>query len=510
VLPVTRPAAGPVRSPSPDLTILNSIATPGMVKVRSFTLAKVGSVVTLDDGSITVADGDGRLGRTVEPPPCAVAGAASGGRGLLALCTDGRLFGHEGGRWTSAGRAPAAAGLAGWPESHVWGPGGLYREHADGRWIRLVTGPVTAAAVSADGLAWSDGVRLVISDRRGAERALAMPSHGISHLALHGGDLWAVDGRGRVLRSGGGLLPWREPLPPTLRAAALAGDGTRLIMVLDDGLLAAWRAEPCDSPWQAGTGDRPGALREPRGVAVAPAGWFVVADTRNYRVQWFDRDGACLDRWGQRGAGVGQFEDPAGVAVAGDGTLAVADTWNGRVQVLEPGGAALVAVQGLYGPRGVLWWHDDVLFIADTGNQRVLRWSPGDHEPVVVAALAAKPIGLARAGELLAVALPAAGHIALLDPTSGAIRTTLEVPSWRGGKEVEAYLATLPDGRLAASSPEAGRLWLVDPGGEARPKELADGLQGASGVGILPDGTVVVSLTWGHRLARVPLAIPPG
>jgi YYY domain-containing protein len=509
VLGATGPMATPVTPPSPEVEVLDRLAVPGAVTVRSLTLRRVGAVLALSDGAIVVTDAGGRLSERIAPPPCPVMGAAESSRGLLALCADGRLLRHDEERWAPAGQAPAAAGLTARPDLHVWGPGGLYRRHENNDWLRLVTGPVVAAAVSADGLAWFDGTRLVISDRRGAERTLAPPANGISHLALRSGDLWAVDGRGRLLRSGGGLLPWREALAPQTRAAAVAGDGARLFMILDDGLLATWRSEACDSPWELPTGERPGALREPRGIAVAPAGWFVVADTRNYRVQWFDRDGVCLDRWGERGGGVGQFEDPAGVAVAADGTLAVADTWNGRIQVLGPDDAATIAADGLYGPRGVFWWHDGRLFIADTGNQRVLQWRRGMDEAVTLTEFTAKPVGLARTGDLLAVALPAAGHIALLDPASGATRTTLEVPSWHGGREVEAYLAALPDGRLLASSPEAGKLWLVDPKGQPAPLEFRHGLHGASGVGVLPDGTVVVALTWEHRLARFPLAGAP-
>jgi sugar lactone lactonase YvrE len=226
-------------------------------------------------------------------------------------------------------------------------------------------------------------------------------------------------------------------------------------------------------------------------------------------VQWFDQDGTCLDAWGQRGAGVGQFEDPAGVAVAGDGTLAVADTWNGRVQVLAPDGDVRVVAQGLYGPRSVLWWPDGRLFIADTGNERILHWRPGMDEAAELVKLDAKPFGLAIAGDRLAVAVPTRSLIALLDPDSGEPRGEVSVPAWPHERETEAYLATLPDGRLLASVEPAGELWLVDvqAGSSAR---FASGLDGVTGVGVLPDGQVIVALTRNHRLARVGLTVPPG
>jgi uncharacterized membrane protein len=508
VLPAAPAAAAPLTSPSRDVTLLGQLTAPGAVTVRALTLGAGGGVVTLADGSIALADRDGRVGRTVEPPSCQAVGAAESGGDLLALCGDGHLLRRDGERWVAAGQAPAAGGLAGWPELHVWGPGGLYRRDSEGNWLRLVTGPVAAAAVSADGLAWFDGARLTVSDRRGAERTLAAPAHGVTRLALHSGDLWAVDGRGRLLRSGGGLLPWREALPPAVGVAAVASGDARLIMVLDDGTLAEWRSEPCDSPWETGAGDRRGALQEPRGIAVAPAGWFVVADSRNYRVQWFDRDGTCLDDWGQRGAAVGQLEDPAGVALAGDGTLAIADTWNGRVQVLAPDGEVQVVAQGLYGPRGVLWWHDGRLLIADTGNQRLLQWRRGMAEAVTLTRLDAKPFGLAAVGGKLAVALPTLSRVALLDPDSGAPGGEVRMPAWPADRETEAYLAPLPDGRLLATAGLAGEVWLIDvPAGSS--SRLVSGLDGVTGVGVLPEGRVIAALTKDHRLTRVRVEIPP-
>ena len=225
-------------------------------------------------------------------------------------------------------------------------------------------------------------------------------------------------------------------------------------------------------------------------------------------MQWFDRDGACLDRWGARGAGVGQLEDPAGVAVAADGTLAVADTWNGRIQLLSTDGTAAVVASGLYGPRGVLWWRDGRLFIADTGNQRLLQWRRGMAEPTQLVKLDAKPFGLAAAGDRLAVALPTRSRVVLLDPDTGEQRGEVAVPVWPAAPETEACLATLPDGRLVASAGLAGELWLVDPnsGGVTR---LASGLDGVTGIAVLPDGRLVAALTRDHRLERLSVTIPP-
>jgi sugar lactone lactonase YvrE len=157
----------------------------------------------------------------------------------------------------------------------------------------------------------------------------------------------------------------------------------------------------------------------------------------------------------------------------------------------------------------VLWWPDGRLFIADTGNERILHWRRGMDEAAELVKLDAKPHGLATAGDRLAVAVPTRSLVALLDPDSGERRGEVSVPAWPSDRETEAYLAALPDGRRLASVEPAGELWLVDvrAGTSAR---FASGLDGVTGVGVLPDGQVIVALTRSHRLARVGVAIPPG
>jgi hypothetical protein len=46
----------------------------------------------------------------------------------------------------------------------------------------------------------------------------------------------------------------------------------------------------------------------------------------------------------------------------------------------------------------------------------------------------------------------------------------------------------------------------VEAGSSAR---LVSGLDGVTGIGVLPDGQVIAALTRDHRLARVRVAVPP-
>jgi hypothetical protein len=112
-------------------------------------------------------------------------------------------------------------------------------------------------------------------------------------------------------------------------------------------------------------------------------------------------------------------------------------------------------------------------------------------------------IGLAWAGRLVATAVPSDGAIFLVDPDSGETVRRLEVPGWSSGKQQEGYLALLPSGKLAASAPSPGELWVVDPTGDSPPRLLRGGLPGLTAITLMPDGDLLGSLTWAHKLVRI-------
>jgi hypothetical protein len=103
------------------------------------------------------------------------------------------------------------------------------------------------------------------------------------------------------------------------------------------------------------------------------------------------------------------------------------------------------------------------------------------------------------------VATPAAGSLTLVDPIDGSVLRTLKVPGWDSGEQQEGYLVVLPGGELAASAPQPGEIWVVDPGGEAEPRLLQGELPGVTDMAIRDDGMLVASLTWDHRLVRIAL-----
>ena len=255
----------------------------------------------------------------------------------------------------------------------------------------------------ARGLRGATAARLgsIAALRRSSSKA---PSRRIT-LAWQGPILWALDATG-LHKSSGAVLRWRRGFEGLESVVAVDGSLTRLWLVLHDGMVLQTSEVTCPSPWRSAGDTAARGLDQPRGLAVSPDGWFVVADTLNHRLRWYSGHGLCMDSEGAEGSGPGEFSEPSGLALWPDGTLAVADTWNGRVQLLRPDGPTVVLKNDLYGPRGVLWAPDGSLAVADTGNRRLLRYRPPDWRAEVFATLSGPVVGLAWAGGLVAAAIP--------------------------------------------------------------------------------------------------------
>jgi DNA-binding beta-propeller fold protein YncE len=118
------------------------------------------------------------------------------------------------------------------------------------------------------------------------------------------------------------------------------------------------------------------ALYGPRGVAVAPGGAVVVADTGNNRLMFYDaelKEGRAV---GSKGSGPEQFSDPVGVAVGPSGAIYVADVGNRRIQILDGKGrfTGRVAVPGWTsaGEPFLAVGAGDVLYVSDPDGSAVL------------------------------------------------------------------------------------------------------------------------------------------
>ena len=493
----------PEDEPPPGTGLVGRLVDVSDEVVRSIVLDDSGATAILRGGSIVEFDLEAQRDDVLEAPPCEPTTVARHNDEPWVSCLDESLWRYTQRRWMSVGRVSGAGRVVADERVWAWGPRGLWLHLGAADWRQVFSGRVTAAAASGMRIAWSEGSRIWVG--RGAEpQKVGDDLDGVRAISWQGEVLWVLGSSG-LYRTGSVALPWQKILDNTDDLVALAGSQSRLWLIRDDGTVFEPDRPHCPSPWTSPPSSQAGSLREPRGIAVSPAGWFAVTDTLNHRILWYSDDGRCLDSVGSEGSGPREFHEPSGIAIGGDGSLAVADTWNGRIQVLRPNGVTEVFGRNLFGPRDLLWAPDGSLLVSDTGNRKLLRFVPPEWNDVTVARLPGPPVGLAWAGGLIAVAVPAEGALLLVDGSTGDVARRIELRCWNTHDQQEGYLALLPSGNIVASSPHFGELWIVDPTEEEPQRLLQDGLPGVTSISLTPAGDLIASLTWEHRLVRVPL-----
>lgn len=273
----------------------------------------------------------------------------------------------------------------------------------------ILTGPPRRAAFATPVAVATMGARIAVAD----------PSHPSGAL-VH---LLDLDARTAVqLREiGGAPLAWpidvaargeRLAIADAKRAAVfvtdVSGGGARTIGsgILRRPAAVAWRADGAEL-WvldagahailvfdEAGRelrrfGQRGAGLGEfnfPAGLCcpnaraaqkIAPM-TAIVADSMNFRVQVLGNDGAGLGTFGKKGDAAGDFSLPRDVAMDSAGHVYVLDSQFENFQIFEPDGRLLMALgregagRGEFSvPSGITIDDADRIWIADTYNRRV-------------------------------------------------------------------------------------------------------------------------------------------
>ena len=157
-------------------------------------------------------------------------------------------------------------------------------------------------------------------------------------------------------------------------------------------------------------------FNSPSGIAVAPNGDLIVADTGNHCIRRVPLHGETATVAGNGKAGYAdgparqaQFNGPIGVAVDPSGNIYVADSYNDRIRMITPDGqVSTVAGKGAPGfadgdrntalfdtPSGIIVANDNSLIVANTGNDRLRRITPDGNVATLPVADLSSPIGLA-------------------------------------------------------------------------------------------------------------------
>ena len=291
------------------------------------------------------------------------------------------------------------------------------------RWPTVVT---TLAGVGAPGFAEGRGHQAAFADPFG----VAVDAAGHTYVA-DGGDnnlIWRIDPDGLARVIAGGPEAFFDG---AARSAAfntpsgLALDAAGNLLVADTGNHAIRRVTPGgEVSTVAGNGEpgntdgrgREARFNGPIGVAVAPGGRIVVADTYNDCIRLIASDGqvrtiAGGSATGYRDGAAAQalFDTPSGVAVDGDGVIYVADTGNDVIRRIGRDGqvTTLGAVAGgaggtwqraeLFWPVGIALKSDrdesgsetgpDLIFVGDATG-RVVAFSAADGQVLSVAGVA--------------------------------------------------------------------------------------------------------------------------
>lgn len=288
-------------------------------------------------------------------------------------------------------------------------------------------------------------------------------------------------------------------------------------------------ADAAGRPQFGGRGSQPGNLVRPSDIEVDAEGNLYVIDHSRRVLTRYDAAGNVLGSVDVRTAGdTTEDSQPWGLAVAPDGRIVVADTFGWRLRVFD----ATLHLEGvygetprlvpgeppglleLYGPRDAAVDSSGQVWITDTGHDRILVFDlqgnplraignegsgPGQfNEPVGISIASDGSIWIADAYNARVVALDARGSYLGAFPVEG----------W-GGQEAEdkPYIRALSDGRIAVTLPVAGEVRIYTREGQLsgtiNPQDVP--LERPYGVVEAGNGTLWVAEAGASRVRQFPL-----
>jgi sugar lactone lactonase YvrE/thiol-disulfide isomerase/thioredoxin len=194
--------------------------------------------------------------------------------------------------------------------------------------------------------------------------------------------------------------PWDLALSPDEETLYIANAGTHQLLTLR---LASGVLEPLAGAGPEGLRDGPGLaahLAQPSGLVLAPDGsalWFADSETSSIRAVWLEREGHPVETlvgsglfdFGHRNGGFADtlLQHALGLALAPDGTLMVADSYNAALRHLDP----LTRTTSDWGvrfdcadslclplaePAGIWFAAGGTVLVSDTNNHRILAFDP--------------------------------------------------------------------------------------------------------------------------------------
>ncbi len=289
-------------------------------------------------------------------------------------------------------------------------------------------------------------------------------------------------------------------------------------------------------------------LAGPEDMALAADGSLVIADTGNNVIRRVTPDGVigtlagdgAIPRRAPRAvepAARPRFDRPSGVAVAPDGSVLVADTGNDAIRRITADGKVRIVLGGrqrlgarLSGPQDVVALPNGDLLVADTFGHRVLRLT-ASGAVAVVAGTGVRGVGGdggpatdAPLGEPVQLAPLPDGGLLIADERTGLVRrvdaggiisTAASVTD-----ELLAGVALAPDGAvLATLSAQPGgraptRILRFDPSGSSIAGTGRDGFNGDGPASatrlsrprqlvIAPDGSLLIAEPGNDRIRRL-------